>query len=69
MHDISSASVASKLHKYFCRYGPPETIVTDNGPQFHMKTAFTDLVNEFSVHHHKVTPYHPAANGEVERFN
>lgn len=69
IHKTSSEVIASKLRKLFCRYGCPEMIVTDNGPQFQKKTAFTNLLQEFGVSHRKVAPYHPEANGEVERFN
>ncbi|XP_066922320.1 uncharacterized protein [Clytia hemisphaerica] len=50
-------------------YGAPDCIVTDNGPQFRKHTEFQKLLKEFNVKHRKVTPYHPMANGEVERFN
>jgi ribosomal protein L21E len=69
MHKITSDRIAAKLRKLFCRYGAPKVIVTDNGPQFRKYTAFKALMNEFQVRHRKVTPYHPEANGEVERFN
>ena len=57
-HSVSSESVTNKLHKLFCRYD-----------SFLKHTAFSCLLREFGVKHRKVTPYHAAANGEVERFN
>ncbi|XP_057310511.1 uncharacterized protein K02A2.6-like [Hydractinia symbiolongicarpus] len=66
---ITAANIVDKLRKMFCRYGAPEIIVTDNGPQFRSNTDFATLMKEFGVEHRKVTPYHPEANGEVERFN
>ena len=69
LHTITSDAISSKIRKCFCRYGAPEEIVTDNGPQFQAGTSFAALMKEFSVKHRKVTPYHPIANGEVERFN
>uniref|UniRef100_A0A7M5XNH5 Endonuclease n=1 Tax=Clytia hemisphaerica TaxID=252671 RepID=A0A7M5XNH5_9CNID len=69
LHNVSSKSIATKLRKLFCRYGAPDCIVTDNGPQFRKHTEFRKLLKEFNVKHRKVTPYHPMANGEVERFN
>jgi len=48
----------------------PETLITDNGPQFKKNnTVLQSLMNEFEIQHRRVTPYHPEASGEVERFN
>ena len=69
LHKIDAKNITNKLRKLFCRYGPPETLVTDIGPQFRDETCFKTLMAEFNINHHKVTPYHPEANGEVERFN
>ena len=69
LNNISSKAIATKLRKLFCRYGAPECIVTDNGPQFRKHTEFRELMKEFNVRHRKVTAYNPRANGEVERFN
>ena len=68
VHKINANTIVSKLRKLFCRYGAPEVLVTDNGPQF-ISTEMKTLLQEFNICHRKVTPYHPAANGEVERFN
>ena len=70
IHKTNTKNIADKLRKLFCRYGAPETLITDNGPQFKKQNAiFKSLMAEFGIHHRRVTPYHPAANGEVERFN
>ena len=69
LQKINSSSITSKLRQLFCHYGAPQEFVTDNGPQFLEKTAFTALLKEFNVHHRRIIPYHPAANGEVEQFN
>ncbi|XP_057299437.1 uncharacterized protein K02A2.6-like [Hydractinia symbiolongicarpus] len=69
IRQITAANIVDKLRKMFCRYGAPEIIVTNNGPQFRSNTDFATLMKEFGVEHRKVTPYHPEANGEVERFN
>ena len=68
VRSVKTAVIADRLRKMFCRYGPPETLVTDNGPQF-TSAEFKELMSEFNIQHRRVTPYHPIANGEVERFN
>ena len=69
LHKTKASVITSKLRKLFCRYGAPETLVTDNGPQFKNNSEFKALMTEFDIHHRRVTPYHPIANGEVKRFN
>ncbi|XP_057302732.1 uncharacterized protein K02A2.6-like [Hydractinia symbiolongicarpus] len=68
LHKVDTHAIAKKLRKMFYRYGSPEEIVTDNGPQF-ISAGFKRLMTEFNIKHQKVAPYHPQANDEVERFN
>ena len=65
LHKIDAKNITNKLRKLFCRYGPPETLVTDNGPQFRDETCFNTLMAEFNINHHKVTPYHPEAKAKL----
>lgn len=69
LRKVSAQMITTKLRKLFCRYGAPEELITDNGPQFRDNQDFKALLQEFNVKHRRVTPYHPASNGEVERFN
>lgn len=60
---------AEALYEYYiCIYGVPLRILSDQGTHFNnaLMTAFTQLLG---CHHIKSTPYHPATNGAVERFN
>ena len=60
--------IISRLDRIFAQHGYPDEIVTDNGPQF-ISQEFADYLNAIAVNHRRVTPYHPQANAEVERFN
>ena len=68
---IMSSTTALKtievLRMMFSRYGLPEQIVTDNGPQF-VSTEFEMFMKENGVRHIRSAPYHPASNGLVERL-
>lgn len=68
MKDITAKSTIQALHETFCRYGIPESMKSDNGPQF-VSEALHELCKEYGVELRKTTPYWPQANGEVERAN
>ncbi|XP_055633272.1 uncharacterized protein K02A2.6-like [Toxorhynchites rutilus septentrionalis] len=68
MRQITATLTVKALHETFCRFGMPESIKSDNGPQF-ISTEFQEFCRQFDIDHRKTTPYWPQANGEVERLN
>jgi hypothetical protein len=56
------------LKQVFLTHGSPRTLVTDNAQAF-CGHIMRDFLTEEGVDHHRTTPYHPRANGLVERFN
>ncbi|XP_075741088.1 uncharacterized protein LOC142788732 [Rhipicephalus microplus] len=55
------------LRDVFARFGFPETIVSDNGPQF-TSEEFKQFVREMGCRHVQTAPYNPSTNGLAERF-
>ena len=63
-----TSKIISSLEEIFARHGLPESISSDNGPQF-IATEFAEYMEQQGIRHHKVTAKWPQANGEVERQN
>ncbi|XP_011858764.1 PREDICTED: uncharacterized protein K02A2.6-like, partial [Vollenhovia emeryi] len=56
------------LEELFAAYGAPITVVSDNGTQF-TSMDFKLFLQKSGVKFHKLTaPYHPATNGQAERY-
>ena len=53
------------LKRIILRYGIVQEVVTDNGPSFGKE--FTQLLEQYGIHHIKISPYNSQANGVVER--
>jgi len=54
--------------KWVLEYGVPFELQSDNGSQY-VNQVISALVNILQMRHHRVVPYHPQANGIVERTN
>ena len=67
MSSTTFASTIEVLRSLFARYGLPEQVVSDNGPQF-TSDEFAQFLKLNGVKHIRSAPYHPASNGQVERF-
>ncbi|XP_023806938.1 uncharacterized protein K02A2.6-like [Oryzias latipes] len=65
---VNSETVIQILSGLFCRYGNPECLVTDNGPQF-TSASFSSFLRDKGIKHTRSSVYHPSSNGAVERFN
>ena len=63
----SAAAVIPRLDKIFSMFGIPEKSKSDNGPPFQSR-EFAEYAKTQGFRHRKVTPSHPEANGEAERF-
>ncbi|XP_052901553.1 uncharacterized protein K02A2.6-like [Anopheles moucheti] len=62
----TSATIAM-LRNIFARFGMPETLVSDNGPQF-TSSLFAEFCNSNGIEHITTAPFHPQSNGQAERF-
>ena len=65
LSSTSSQAVIKKLKTHFSRYGIPDKVVSDNGPQFacHDFKAFS---KRWEFDHLTSSPYHPKGNGKAE---
>jgi transposase InsO family protein len=66
LHDKSAASVAYALWNIFANFGFPKVLQSDNGTEF-VNTVVEELATASHIDHRLITPYHPRANGAVER--
>ena len=65
LDQITSASVVNHMRAIFSRYGVPETVITDNIPQYSSEAL--QFATEYGFHHMTSSPHHPQSIGEAER--
>lgn len=63
-----NAHTTISVYRDMCAtFGLPLTTVTDNGPAF-ISAEFEKFLEKNYIHHVKTAPYHPASNGQAERY-
>ncbi len=62
----TSASIIQAFKSVFSRHGIPETLVSDNGPQF-VSQEFRQFADKYGFHQVTTSPHYPQANGQAER--
>ena len=67
MSSTNSHQTITALQSLFAKYGLPEQLVSDNGPQF-TSDDFAHFVKSNGIKHIRSAPYHPSSNGLAERF-
>ena len=66
-HDTSSRHVAAVTSHVFSMFGCPNTIISDNGPQF-VGSAYQAMTNSYGINHVTSSPHHPRSHGFIERM-
>lgn len=67
--NMTSHAVADKLvTQWIARFGVPDIVTTDQGRQFESE-LFSALSRTYGFRHIRTSPYHPQANGLVERLH
>lgn len=62
----TSTQVILRLKATFARFGIPDEVVSDNGPQFSSE-EFQELARKLDFSHITSSPHHPQGNGHAER--
>ena len=64
--NLTSRAIIRELKAIFARFGVPDTLVTDNGPQF-SSAEFTVFAKTWSFEHKTSSPTYPQSNGKAEK--
>ncbi|XP_041366709.1 uncharacterized protein K02A2.6-like [Gigantopelta aegis] len=67
MKNTFASQTIIALRNIFARFGLPEQVVSDNGPQF-ISSEFETFMKRNNIKHITSAPYHPRTNGLAERF-
>lgn len=65
LYDTKSSTVVKKLKAHFARYGLPDQLVSDGGPQF-VSDVFHKFVTDWDIEHLTSSPYNSKGNGKAE---
>lgn len=67
--DITAESIAKAfMSGWIAKFGVPKEIITDQGRQFE-SSLFQELAKLLGIKRNRSSPYHPQANGMIERFH
>ncbi len=67
--ETTAATCAKALtFSWISRFGVPEIISSDHGPQF-TSNLWSQLCSMLNIAHRQTTAYHPESNGAVERLH
>ena len=66
LNSTTSDTVITLLKSMFARFGIPETLVTDKGPQFALQSC-KDFADTYSFQHVTSSPLFTQSNGQAER--
>ena len=66
LKSTTSSSIITHMKSIFARHGIPETVISDNGPQFASK-EFAEFASTWEFCHITSSPRYPKANGMAER--
>ena len=67
MSSTTSGYTIEALRSVFSRFGLPDQLVSDNGPQF-TSVEFAQFLRRNGIKHILNAPYHPSSNGLAEHF-
>ena len=65
LSSLSSNNVICHLKSQFAKYGIPDELISDKGPQY-SSLAFKEFSNNYGFLHTTSSPKYPQANGEAE---
>ena len=63
--DTLSETAISKPKNHFVRHGIPDTVISDNGPQFSSE-AFRNFAEKWEFDHERISPGNSKANGAAK---
>ena len=66
LKSTTSQAIIEALQSVFSRHGIPETVVSDNGPQY-SSNEFDTFAKRYNFVHITSSPLFPQSNGQVER--
>ena len=66
LYSTSSNAVINHLKSIFARHGIPQSLISDNGPQY-SGNAFREFAKSYEFEHITSSPRYPQSNGLAER--
>lgn len=66
LNNLTSRAVIKEFKAIFARFGVPDTLVTDNGPQF-SSAEFAVFATTWMFEHKTSSPTYPQSNGKAEK--
>ena len=67
LNSTTSASIVSAMKTIFSRHGIPQTVISDNGPQYD-SSEMKQFSSTYGFKHVTPSPYYPQGNGLAEHM-